>query len=123
MLPGFEGVPPNQGSPTRERVNQTGVPFADPGTVPEINAAALLQATMMLSTKPEEESKPNVKEAESTKLPDYPNPETYRSWKISVREMLRAAATARTRHSDGLKRSIPRCHTATLSSLHDTGNF
>ena len=28
--------------------------------------------------------KPKVKEAESSKLPDFPNPETYRSWKITT---------------------------------------
>ena len=38
------------------------------------------------------EEKPKVKEAESIKLPDFPNPKTYRSWKIATREAVRAAS-------------------------------
>ena len=41
--------------------------------------------------KPSEE-KPKVKEAESIKLPGFPKPETYRSWKTATREAIRAAS-------------------------------
>ena len=44
-----------------------------------------------LKGKPEDD-KPKVKEAESIKLPDFPNPETYRSWKAATREAVRAAS-------------------------------
>ena len=42
--------------------------------------------------KPSEEEKPKVKEAESIKLPEFPKPETYRSWKPATREAIRAAS-------------------------------
>ena len=42
--------------------------------------------TKYLGDKGAEEEKPKVKEAQSIKLPDFPNPETYRSWKIATRE-------------------------------------
>ena len=42
--------------------------------------------------KPSEEEKPKVKEAESIKLPEFPKPETYRSWKTATREAIRAAS-------------------------------
>ena len=42
-------------------------------------------------SKPIEEEKPKVKEAESIKLPEFPKPETYRSWKTATREAIRAA--------------------------------
>ena len=38
------------------------------------------------------EEKPKVKEAEPIKVPNFPNPETYRSWKIATREAVRAAS-------------------------------
>ena len=58
-----------------------------------MNATALLQAAMHMNAKPDmDENKTKVQEVESIKLPDYPNPETYRSWKMSVREMVRAAS-------------------------------
>ena len=58
-----------------------------------MNAAALLLAAMQMHARPDmDENKPKVKEGESIELPDYPNPETDRSWKMSVREMVRAAS-------------------------------
>ena len=42
--------------------------------------------------KPSDEEKPEVKEAESIKLPEFPKPETYRSWKTATREAIRAAS-------------------------------
>ena len=45
-----------------------------------------------LTSKSNEPERPKVKEAESIRLPDFPSPETYRSWKISTRETVRAAS-------------------------------
>ena len=42
--------------------------------------------------KPSEKEKPEVKDAESIKLPEFPKPETYRSWKAAPREAIRAAS-------------------------------
>ena len=39
-----------------------------------------------------EDDKSKVKEAESIRLPDFPNPEMFRSWKIATREAIRAAS-------------------------------
>ena len=61
---------------------------AKPKEATEILAEALKAAI----EKPEDDDKPKAKEAETVKLPDFPNPETYRSWKISVREAVRAAS-------------------------------
>ena len=40
----------------------------------------------------DDSSKPKVKEAETINLPDFPNPESYRSWKTATREAVRAAS-------------------------------
>ena len=58
-----------------------------PKEATEILAEALKAAIK----KPEDDDKPKAKEAEAVKLHDFPNPETYRSWKISVREAVRAS--------------------------------
>ena len=71
-----------------------------PGAVPEANANPLQQAAnevleaakLLKGDTGAGEEKPKVKEAESIKLPDFPNPETYRSWKIATREAVRAAS-------------------------------
>ena len=39
-----------------------------------------------------EDAKPKVKETERLKLPEFPSPETYRSWKTAARETIRAAS-------------------------------
>ena len=56
----------------------------------EIDKFNLLRASLL--GKQPEEDKPKVKEAETIKLPDFPNPETYRSWKTAAREAIRAAS-------------------------------
>ena len=74
---------------------------------------------MRLNSKPEEKEKtPKAKEAANSNLPDYPNPETYQSWKISVKKMVRAA-------SDEAFRWVQEVYfkDASLSSLHDIGKF
>ena len=120
--PGFEGIPKDQSATNKDESAKNGVPSAEPSSNPEINAAALLQAAINLGNKPEsDDNKPKVKEAESIKLPDYPNPETYRSWKISVREMVRAASD----RPDEAFRWVQETYNkdATVTSLHDTGKF
>ena len=52
----------------------------------------LLEAANLLKGEGAEEEKPKATEAESIKLPDFPNPETYRSWKTAAREAIRAAS-------------------------------
>ena len=54
---------------------------------------ALLEAAKLLKgDKSGEDDKPKVKEAENIRLPDFPNPETYRAWKTATREAVRAAS-------------------------------
>ena len=53
---------------------------------------ALLEAAGLLKGESAQEEKPKAKEAETIKLPDFPNPETYRSWKTATRESIRAAS-------------------------------
>ena len=67
------------------------------------------------------EEKPKVKEAESIKLPDFPNPETYRSWKIATREAVRAASDRPDEAFDWILAVYDR-H-AGRSSLRDPGKF
>ena len=56
----------------------------------ELDKFNLLTAKIL--AKQPEEDKPKVKEAETIKLPEFPNPETYRSWKTAAREAIRAAS-------------------------------
>ena len=93
--PGFEGTPKNQSVPQAEKENAAGVPSAEPNQQMGRDAATILQAAMNLSSSKSEteEGKPKVKEAETIKLlPDFRSPETYRSWRTSVREVVRAAS-------------------------------
>ena len=53
---------------------------------------ALLEAAGLLKGESAQEEKPKAKEAETVTLPDFPNPETYRSWKTATRESIRAAS-------------------------------
>ena len=54
--------------------------------------AAILENLRLMKGERTEDDKPKVKEAESIRLPDFPNPETYRSWKTATREAIRAAS-------------------------------
>ena len=42
----------------------------------------------------DDSGKPKVNEAETISLPEFPNPESYRSWKTATREAVRAASDA-----------------------------
>ena len=58
----------------------------------ETQMAILSRLRDMNGETKEESSKPKVKEAETINLPDFPNPESYRSWKTATREAVRAAS-------------------------------
>ena len=100
-----------------------------PGAAPEANVVPLQQAAnevleaakLLKGDKGAEEEKPKVKEAESIKLPDFPNPETYRSWKIATREAVRAASDRPDEAFDWILAVYDR-H-AGHSSLRDPGNL
>ena len=53
---------------------------------------SLVSALKAAIGKKDDDDKPRVKEAETIRLPGFPKPESYRSWKISVREAVRAAS-------------------------------
>ena len=59
-------------------------------------------------TRAKGDSKPKVKEAEVIKLPEFPTPESYRSWKTAAREKIRAAF--RLKLSNGCLRFIDQAH-------------
>ena len=68
---------------------------------------ALLEAAGLLKGESTQEEKPpKAKEAESIKLPDFPNPETYRSCKTAARESIRQPRTSLMKHSNGFWRSM-----------------
>ena len=88
-----------------------------PKEATEILAEALKAAIK----KPEDDDKPKAKEAETVKLPDFPNPETYRSWKISVREAVRAASDKPDEAFKWVQEVYDR--TASMEHLRETGKF
>ena len=67
-----------------------------------------------------DDDKPKAKEAETVKLPDFPNPETYRSWKTAVREAVRAASDTPEEAFQWVQRFYKR--SATLESLGIQGS-
>ena len=71
--------------------------------------------------KPDDDDKPKAKEAETVKLPDFPNPETYRSWKITVREAVRAASDKPDEAFKWVQEVYER--SATMELLRETGKF
>ena len=93
--------------------------LTDPEELPKVE---LLRAARLLNPKAEEdEGRPKFKEAESIKLPDYPYPETYRSWRISVREIVRAASD----RPDEAFKLVQEVYAkdANLKSMRETGKF
>ena len=88
-----------------------------PKEATEILAEALKAAIK----KPEDDDKPKAKEAEAVKLPDFPNPETYRSWKISVREAVRAASDKPDEAFKWVQEVYDRA--ASMEHLRETGKF
>ena len=95
-----------------------------PGNPTEAALASLLgnpKVLEALTSKPSEPERPKVKEAERIRLPDFPSPETYRSWKISMRETVRAASDQPDEAFQWLLHVYSK--EATLESLRDTGKF
>ena len=68
-----------------------------------------------------DDDKPKTKEAESIRFPDFPNPESYRSWKIAVREAVRAASDKPDEAFNWVQEVYEK--TATNESLRTTGKF
>ena len=89
-LPGLRCLPLNRGS--------------EPSNPKE--ATELLAEALTSVIKKPDDDKPKAKEAETAKLPDFPNPETYRSWKITVREAVQQHLTNPMRPSSGYKKSM-----------------
>ena len=58
----------------------------------ETQRAILTRIENLKGSTASEDAKPKVKEAESIKLPEFPSPETYRSWKTAARETIRTAS-------------------------------
>ncbi|CAE7507155.1 CPK12, partial [Symbiodinium sp. CCMP2456] len=88
---------------------------------PKETAEILVEALKSAIQKPGDDDKPKAKEAETVKLPDFPNPETYRSWKITVREAVRAASD----RPDEAFKWVQEVYTkeADLDKLRETGKF
>ena len=83
FLPPVEKIP-------KEPVSKEAPPPPGLQGLSELDKFNLLTAKIL--GKQPEEDKPKVKEAETIKLPEFPNPETYRSWKTAAREAIRAAS-------------------------------
>ena len=83
---GFGTQAPRTGSPPpKTKPVEQSVPDLDRLTALELIRSGILKGKS-------DDDKPKTKEAESIKLPDFPNPETYRSWKAATREAIRAAS-------------------------------
>ncbi|CAE7940585.1 Pacrg, partial [Symbiodinium necroappetens] len=68
-----------------------------------------------------DDDKPKTKEAETIRLPDFRNPESYRSWKIAVREAVRAASDRPDEAFNWVQEVYEK--TATNEALRTTGKF
>ena len=82
---------------------------------------SLVSALKAAIGKKDDDDKPRVKEAETIRLPGFPNPESYRSWKISVREAVRAASDRPDEAFNWVQEVYEK--TATIESLRNTGKF
>ena len=85
--PGF--VPSGE---TAHPAAEHGAPSLGNQLLLETQRAILESLENLKGSKSEGDSKPKVKEAEVIKLPEFPTPESYRSWKTAVREKIRAAS-------------------------------
>ena len=81
----------------------------------------LVEALKSMIKKFDDDDKPKAKEAETVKLPDFPNPETYRSWKITVREAVRAASDKPDEAFKWVQEIYKR--SASMELLRETGKF
>ena len=82
---------------------------------------SLVSALKAAIGKKDDDDKPRVKEAEVIRLPGFPNPESYRSWKISVREAVRAASDRPDEAFNWVQEVYEK--TATSEALRTTGKF
>ena len=82
---------------------------------------SLVSALKAAIGKKDDDDKPRVKEAETIRLPGFPNPESYRSWKISVREAVRAASDRPDEAFNWVQEVYEK--SASIESLRHTGKF
>ena len=95
---------------------------SEPAEPTKLKAATELLAEALKSViKKPDDDKPKAKEAETVKLPDFPTPETYRSWKITVREAVRAASDKPDEAFKWVQEVYER--NATMELLRETGKF
>ena len=95
---------------------------SEPAEPTKLKAATELLAEALKSViKKPDDDKPKAKEAETVKLPDFPTPETYRSWKITVREAVRAACDKPDEAFKWVQEVYER--NATMELLRETGKF
>ena len=94
---------------------------ANEPTKPKEATELLAEALKAAIRKPDDDDKPKAKEAETVKLPDFPNPETYRSWKITVREAVRAASDKPDEAFKWVQEVYER--SATMEPHRETGKF
>ena len=107
---------------------ETAHPAAEPGT-PNLGDKLLLETQMAIleslrtlkGERKDEEYKPKVKEAEAITLPEFPNPETYRSWKTATREAVRAASDSPDEAFAWVMKAYDK--EASHESLSDPGKF
>eukprot|EP00439_Symbiodinium_sp_Y106_P076373 s1894_g15.t1 len=105
-------------------------PAADPGApTSEVLNTGLLETQMAILSRLRDlkhdskgdSGKPKVKEAETINLPEFPNPESYRSWKTATREAVRAASDS---PDEAFKRILEAYDKdANHESLRDPGKF
>ena len=81
---------------------------------------SLVSALKAAIGKKDDDDKPRVKEAETIRLPGFPNPESYGSWKISVREAVRAASDRPDEAFNWVQEVYEK--TATSEALRTTGS-
>ena len=119
--------------PQQQKAKASGVaapPVADPGTpTSEVLNTGLLETQMAILSRlrdlkhdsKEDSGRPKVKEAETINLPEFPNPESSRSWKTATREAVRAASDS---PDEAFKWILEACDKdANHESLRDPGKF
>ena len=114
--------------PKDSEVQETQKHFEEPEEQKPIEASktespheSLVSALKAAIGKKDDDDKPRVKEAESIRLPDFLNPESKRSWKIAVREAVRAASDRPDEAFNWVQEVYEKM--ATSDALRTTGKF
>ena len=83
---------------------------------------AILSSLRNLKNDSKEDSgKPQIKEAETINFPEFPSPESYRSWKTATREAVRAASDSPDEAFKWILEAYDK--NASHESLRDPGKF